>query len=208
MKIQQIKVMKNSVNICKTSKHFLRQNNVVKSSVTSSIKMESQRKYAIEDDVQILKAILKNKSKPSTSKDLDRISHGFDYKQLSTRVNKPSRSLAMRFGKFIKPVIQAYLSGEDIEDTVTKLNQFIIDNKIEVYKDYDYAKVFPPFSNQFLYHVINIHETDWKKTEPLWVVLKNRLESGKKYTKNRYLSEELKKILETEFETFKGYKRK
>ena len=114
----------------------------------------------------------------------------------------------MRFGKFIKPVIQAYLSGEDIEDTVTKLNQFIIDNKIEVYKDYDYAKVFPPFSNQFLYHVINIHETDWKKTEPLWVVLKNRLESGKRYTKNRYLSEELRKILETEFETFKGYKRK
>ena len=199
--------MKTSVNICKTSKQFLRQNHLVKSSVTTLAKMESQRKYAIEDDVQILKAVLKNKSKPTTAKELDRISHGFDYKQLSTRVNKPSRSLAMRFGKFIKPVIQAYLSGEDIEDTVTTLNQFIIDNQIEPYKGYDYAKVFPPFSNQFLYHVINIHETDWKKTEPLWIVLKNRLESGKRYTKNRYLSEELRKILQTEFETFKGYKR-
>ena len=172
-------------------------------SIKLKIKNEASifnEKYSSEDDKKILKYFMQSLcGKPETIEEFNKASKRVHWSRLAQDMGRIRVSLAHRFNHYIKPVIQCHLSNNDLEETITKLNQYIINEKIGSKDQINYDK-FPQYSKEVLNFHINLNHEDYKKKEPLWVVVQDRIKSGKRLL--RILPQDERNALIKIFETY------
>ena len=164
-------------------------------------------KYSIEEDEEILEFILESlPEKPKDVQAFNKAMGNFSWIKLAKQhIKRTPMSLSKRFNFYIKPTIQSHMTGKDLQAILAQLNQYIVDEKIPSVNQLDYGK-FAPFEKQFLGQSININNKDKTRKEPLWIVVKDRIEKGKTF--NNFLQGDRKTALINVYEKFQNSKGK
>ena len=163
-------------------------------------------RYSVGEDEEILKFALE--SLPEIPKGVQAFNEavkGFSFMELTKKLEKTPASLRQRFRFYIKPTIQSHMTGKNLPDIVAQLNQYIVDEKIPSKDQIDYGK-FAPFEKNFLHSNININDQDRSRKEPLWIIVKDRIEKGKFL--NNFLQGDRRTVLINTYEKFQNSKGK